>query len=1034
MENKKSYKFDEAFEASKKYFDGDEMAAATWVKKYSIPTEEGEFTELTPDDMHRRMARLFSEVEDKYEVSLDDSLKLKLSEYGYNRGRMTEEEIYDLFKDFKYIIPAGSVMSGLGNPLPVSLSNCWVIKGPEDSLEDIFRVCNEQSQLMKRRGGVGFDISGLRPNGSIVHNSAKMSTGAASFMDLFSNVTNTISQCGRRGALLLSISVSHPDALEFTEKKQDLTKVTGANVSVQIDDEFMKAVENNSDFYQHWPVDSVYMSSETKKEDMEYGKLYPCAYADNVYSSAIKTGGYIRRVKAKELWDQIIHCAWNTAEPGILFSSRHHNYSPDSVYPQFKGTSTNPCLAGDTLIEAREIGTPATIQSSAITIKDIVDGFNKGKEYFVLTCGANGEEWCAVINAFLTKKDAEVVKVEYTTEAGFKSSIRLTPDHKVFCKNEWVEAKDLKPGDALRGGVVESVTPLAEREDVYDLQVENHNFFANGILVHNCGEIFMHEDSCRLIHVNLSSVIENPFTDKARIDDEKLYEITYEAMRLADDLVDLEANSIGKILSKIESDGDKGNTEYKLYKRLLENSLAGRRCGLGFLALSDAIAMLGYKYDSDEGTNAVRHIMRVMFKAEMDCQIDMAITRGAFPAFDKNVEKVGNDWYKMLETDFPELAKKNAMYGRRNVSFNTVAPTGTVALMARRSSGIEPVFMPYYTRRVKCMNPTDRVDFVDQNGEKFTEYVVVHPTLKEWAETKYGSDFSDDWTLSQWEDAYKASPWFGSTAQEIDWKKRVELQSAVQQRITHSISSTVNLPNNVTEEEVSTIYMNAWKSGLKGITVYRDGCRSGVMVSAEKKEEEKPKEVIASAKRRPKSLDCKIFRFSNKGEKWVGVVGMMDGEPYEIFTGMLDKLNIPNWVEEGVIVKNYEMIKDSETGEEKRQSRYDLCYEDKDGYRVCLEGLSRTFNSEYWNYAKLISGLLRHHMSIEYVIKVISTLKLDSSTINTWKNGVIRTLRKFQNSKDDESAGGETCPQCGGRLVRDGGCIHCIDCGWSRCE
>ena len=891
MENKKSYKFDEAFEASKKYFDGDEMAAATWVKKYSIPTEEGEFTELTPDDMHRRMARLFSEVEDKYEVSLDDSLKLKLSEYGYNRGRMTEEEIYDLFKDFRYIIPAGSVMSGLGNPLPVSLSNCWVIKGPEDSLEDIFRVCNEQSQLMKRRGGVGFDISGLRPNGSIVHNSAKMSTGAASFMDLFSNVTNTISQCGRRGALMLSISISHPDALEFTTKKQDLTKVTGANVSVQIDDEFMKAVENNSDFYQHWPVDSVYMSSETKKEDMEYGKLYPCAYADNEYSSAIKTGGYIRRVKAKELWDQIIHCAWNTAEPGILFSSRHHNYSPDSVYSQFRGTSTNPC-----------------------------------------------------------------------------------------------------------------------------------------------GEIFMHEDSCRLIHVNLSSVIENPFTDKARIDDEKLYEITYEAMRLADDLVDLEANSIGKILSKIESDGDKGNTEYNLYKRLLENSLAGRRCGLGFLALSDAIAMLGYKYDSDEGMNTVRHIMRVMFKAEMDCQIDMAITRGAFPAFDKNVEKVGNDWYKMLETDFPELAKKNAMYGRRNVSFNTVAPTGTVALMARRSSGIEPVFMPYYTRRVKCMNPTDRVDFVDQNGEKFTEYVVVHPTLKEWAEAKYGSDFSDDWTLSQWEEAYKASPWFGSTAQEIDWKKRVELQSAVQQRITHSISSTVNLPNNVTEEEVSTIYMNAWKSGLKGITVYRDGCRSGVMVSAEKKEEEKPKEVIASAKRRPKSLDCKIFRFSNKGEKWVGVVGMMDGEPYEIFTGMLDKLNIPNWVEEGVIVKNYEMIKDSETGEEKRQSRYDLCYEDKDGYRVCLEGLSRTFNSEYWNYAKLISGLLRHHMSIEYVIKVISTLKLDSSTINTWKNGVIRTLRKFQNSKDDESAGGETCPQCGGRLVRDGGCIHCIDCGWSRCE
>lgn len=439
MENKKSYKFDEAFEASKKYFDGDEMAAATWVKKYSIPTEEGEFTELTPDDMHRRMARLFSEVEDKYEVSLDDSLKLKLSEYGYNRGRMTEEEIYDLFKDFKYIIPAGSVMSGLGNPLPVSLSNCWVIKGPEDSLEDIFRVCNEQSQLMKRRGGVGFDISGLRPNGSIVHNSAKMSTGAASFMDLFSNVTNTISQCGRRGALMLSISISHPDALEFTIKKQDLTKVTGANVSVQIDDEFMKAVENNSDFYQHWPVDSEYMSSETKKEDMEYGKLYPCTYTDNVYSSAIKTGGYIKRVKAKELWDQIIHCAWNTAEPGILFSSRHHNYSPDSVYPQFKGTSTNPCLAGDTMVKT---------DNGEIEIKQIVEMVNSGHDVSVLTFNeeTKGLEFKKIDDAFLTKKNANVIEIE--TEDGQK--LRLTPDHKVYTENRgWVCASMLTDTDVL---------------------------------------------------------------------------------------------------------------------------------------------------------------------------------------------------------------------------------------------------------------------------------------------------------------------------------------------------------------------------------------------------------------------------------------------------------------------------------------------------------------------------------------------------------------------------------------------------------
>ena len=894
MENKKSYTFEEAFEASKKYFDGDEMAAATWVKKYNIPTEDGRYLELTPDDMHRRMAKCFAEVEDKYEISLDDSLKLKLTEYGYNRGRMTEEEIYNLFKDFKYVIPAGSVMSGLGNPLPVSLSNCWVIKGPQDSLEDIFRVCNEQSQLMKRRGGVGFDISGLRPSGSIVHNSAKSSTGAASFMDLFSNVTNTISQNGRRGALMLSIDIKHPDSLEFITKKQDLTKVTGANVSVQIDDDFMRAVEKDDDYVMQWPVDGIInwdLTSEMNSfKELEYGKLYPMAYTDNEFKSIAKHG-YFKKCKAKEVWETIIHCAWNTAEPGIIFSTRHHNYSPDGVYPQFKGTCTNPC-----------------------------------------------------------------------------------------------------------------------------------------------GEIFMHEDSCRLIHINLASFIDKPFTDDAVIDDEKLYEVTYEAMRLGDDLVDLEANAIKRILAKVEADGDKGNSEYKLYERLLENSLSGRRCGLGFLALSDAIAMLGYKYDSKESLDIVRHIMRIMFKAEMDCQIDMAITRGAFPASNRGLEEKGNEWYVMLKNDFLKLYKKNLKYGRRNVSFNTVAPTGTVSLMARRSSGIEPVFMPYYTRRVKCMNPTDRVDFVDQNGEKFTEYVVVHPTLKEWAEAKYEAEFSDDWTLAQWEEAYKASPWFGSTAQEIDWKKRVELQSIVQQRISHSISSTVNLPNSVSEEEVSTIYMNAWKNNLKGITVYRDGCRSGVMVSAEKKEEEKPKEVVVGAKRRPKSLDCRIFRFSNKGEKWVGVVGMMDGEPYEIFTGMLDKLNIPNWVEEGAIIKNYETVTDEE-GNEVRQSRYDLCYSDRDGYRVCLEGLSRTFNPEYWNYAKLISGLLRHHMSIEYVIKVISTLKLDSSTINTWKNGVIRTLRKFQSSQEEsEPVIGEVCQKCGGRLIRDGGCIHCIDCGWSRCE
>lgn len=572
---------------------------------------------------------------------------------------------------------------------------------------------------------------------------------------------------------------------------------------------------------------------------------------------------------------------------------------------------------------------------------------------------------------------------------------------------------------------------ISRNEDVYDLQVEdNHNFFANGILVHNCGEIFMHEDSCRLIHVNLSSFIENPFTDKARIDDDKLYEVFYETTRLGDDLVDLEANAIRKILEKIESDGDSGNNEHKLYTRLLNNTLKGRRCGVGFFGLSDAVAKLGYKFDSDEGLKAIEHMVKVMFLAELDSETDMAITRGKFVDFDASKERDGNDWYKMVKHDFPKQYNKMMQEGRRNVSFGTAAPTGTVAMLAHCSSGIEPVFMPYYTRRVKCVNKNDRVDFVDRDGEKFTEYITVHPTMKEWAVAKYGN--VDDWNEKQWENAYKKSPWFGSTANDIDWIKRVEIQSIVQNRISHSVSSTCNLPNNVTEEKVSEIYIESWKRGLKGITVYRDGCRSGVMVSTKKEEQKNDKICVNNndAKRRPKSLDAKIVRFSNKGEKWVGIIGMLDGKPYELFTGMLERLNIPSWVDSGTIIKNYEEIEDAENGTMKKVSRYDLCYKDSDGFCVCIEGISRIFNPEFWNYGKLISGLLRHHMPISYITKVISSLKLDDSSINTWKNGVVRVLRKFEG----ETALDEKCPECGGRLVRENGCIHCIDCGYSKCN
>lgn len=859
------------------YFHGDEMSSNVWQNKYALRDAQGNIVEHTPDDMHRRMAKYFAEVEESYEYSEKENVKMKFSSYGYSRTPLTEEKIYKLFKDFKYVVPGGSVMSGLGSAQPVSLSNCWVISGPEDSLNDIFRVCNEQSQLFKRRGGVGFDISKLRPNGAAVHNAAKTTTGPVSFMELFSNVTNTIGQSGRRGALMISMHIDHPDAQEFIEKKQDLTTVTGANVSVQIGDNFMQAVVNDDDYIQHWPIDCV----DFKRVDNEqYDVLYETTNNNNQIC-------YYRKIKAKQLWKVLVHCAWNTAEPGILFKDKHFNYSPDGVYPQFRGTSTNPC-----------------------------------------------------------------------------------------------------------------------------------------------GEIFMHEDSCRLIHVNLSSFIENPFTDKAYIDDEKLYEVFYETIRLGDDLVDLEANAIRRILNKIKNDGGEDNNEYKLYDRLLTNTLKGRRCGVGFFGLSDAIAKLGYKFDSNESMEAIAHMMKVMLMAELDSETDLAISRGSFPDFNPQLENNANEWYKMLRQDFPKQYAKMLNTGRRNVSFGTAAPTGSVAMLAHCSSGIEPIFMPYYTRRVKCTTKSDRVDFVDRDGEKFTEYVTVHPTLKEWADLTTKEDTST-WNEKKWEEVYKKSPWFGSTANDIDWVKRVEIQAIVQKRISHSISSTLNLPNDITEDKISEIYMESWKRGLKGVTVYRDGCRSGVIVSAKKEEEKKDKICVDNAaKRRPKTLEAKIVRFSNKGEKWVGIVGMLDGKPYELFTGMLEKLNIPAWVENATVTKNYEEHFDEETGETKKVSRYDLCYKDSDGFNTCIEGVSRIFNPEFWNYGKLISGLLRHNMPISYIIKVISSLKLDESSINTWKNGVVRALRKFEGTTNLD----EKCPECGGRLVRENGCIHCLDCGYSKCS
>ena len=852
------------------YFNGDELAASTWKNKYAASGEN------TPDDTHKRLAHEFSRIEEKFRWNKNPESSLKLSNYGYSRGHLTEEKIYNLFKDYKYIIPGGSVMSGAGTNELVSLSNCFVVGSPKDSYADIMKTRSEQAQLMKRRGGVGYDLSELRPRGASVNNAAKTSTGAASFMDVCSDITNEVAQNGRRGALMLSMNINHPDIEEFITKKQDLTKVTGANISVKVTDEFMKAVEGDEDYYLRYPVDQDLSYFSKDYLDVEYNKL--TYLEDHRNNNKIF---YIKKVKAKELWNTLMHCAWNTAEPGIMFESTMHNYSPDGVYPNFKMVSTNPC-----------------------------------------------------------------------------------------------------------------------------------------------GEIPMGPyDSCRLIHLNLKSFIEEPFTEKAHLNEELLYETAYEAMRLADDLVELEIEAVSRIINVVKDEDNK--LEYELWNKINNTAIQGRRAGLGFTAMGDAIAMLGLKYDSEECLKMVDQIMKIIFLGELDSNIDMAIERGTFPAYDgyrewhlreNNEAKEGsNDWYEFIRTNFPERANRMSVYGRRNLSFSTVAPTGTVSLMARCSSGIEPIFMPFYQRKRKCMSEGDRVDYTDIKGEKYTLFVVVHPGLMQWASMKYGKteeELNKEWTIKEWEDAFKESPYHGSTAPEINWHQRVKLQGIVQKYITHSISSTVNLDNKTTEEEIANIYIESWKEGLKGITIYRDGCREGVLTGISNESNNKVDSIPSTlAPKRPKELEADYYQVKVKGEQFIVVVGLMDGKPYEIFafrpTEMM--INFPN--HKGKIIKV-------------KKAKYS--FESDKLYIPDLKVLTTDIEERA---ATLYSSmLLRHGVDIEFIIK---TAKKVNDNIVSFSSAMCRILSKYVKSNEVK---GEVCPECGGKLVRDGGCIHCPDCGWSRCS
>ena len=839
------------------YFNGDELAASTWLNKYAKRDEHGNIVEQTPADMHRRMAKEFARIEKQYDDNALPFDQEKFSKHYHKRKPLTEKRIFELFNKFKYVIPAGSVMAGLGADKPVSLSNCFVLPSPEDSYSSIMMTRLNQAELMKRRGGVGYDLSNLRPRGAAVNNAAVTSTGAASFMDVCSDVTNEVAQQGRRGALMISMNANHPDVEEFIEKKQDLTKVTGANVSVQVTDEFMKAVEEDKDYLLRWPVDAFNDPYNVMPQDYEeYNKLY-----------SIKTNnhkGYVKKVKAKEIWDKIIHCTWNTAEPGVIFRDRMVNFSPDGCYTKYRGVSTNPC-----------------------------------------------------------------------------------------------------------------------------------------------GEIFMSgNESCRLIAINMLSFIDKPFTKDAKLNVSRVYDVTYDAMRLGDDLVDLENEAVRRILDVVKDD----KYAVDVWTGILEKGENGRRCGLEFTALSDMCAAMGYKFCTKEANEFVKWVCRLMLSAVLDCQADMALERGTFPDYDNNVEN-SNEWYKFISEEYPERYRMLNELGRRNISFTTAGPTGTISMLTQTSSGIEPVFMPYYVRRRKCVTADDRVDYTDKLGINFTEFVVVHPQLKKWAEANMSELLSkfDELTEKEWEEIYKQSPWYESCAQDIDWGRRVEVQGIVQKYlITHSISSTVNLPNNVSKEEVSNIYMEAWRNGLKGITVYRDGSREGIMIKKEQKKEDDKFESYVSAPKRPKTLHADFYSTKVKGEVFYVMVGLYKNKPYEIFVYKSDdNKQISNHT--GTITKVKKSVYKYESDQ------------------IVIGNISQKLSTEELATALYSSMLMRTGANLKYIIKTAQ--KVDDN-IASFTSAMVRILRKYLK---EETLEGEKCPECGGKLIRENGCIHCIDCGWSRC-
>jgi len=1149
-----SYNRKEVEKEAIKYFKNDTLSRDVWINKYALKDSDDNIYELTPNDMHNRLASELNRIEEKYPNPL------------------SKDKIFDLIKDFKYIVPQGSPMSGIGNNMQVvSLSNCFVVGNQSDSYGGIMNTDQEQVQLMKRRGGVGHDLSHIRPNKSPVKNSALTSTGVVPFMERYSNSTREVAQDGRRGALMLSISVEHPDAEEFIDAKMEKGKVTGANVSVRINDEFMNCVLDGKPYTQKYPIGS-----------------------DNPT--------YTKEINAEKLWKKIVHNAWKSAEPGILFWDTVQRESLPDMYPEhgFTTTSTNPCVVGDTLIAVAD-------GRNAVTIKELVDD---GKDVPVYSTNplTGRVEIKMGRSPRKTKNNTEVWKL--TLDDG--SEFIATPDHKILLKNlEYVDLKNLKTGDSIspfysfdsnnyrqisRSGVqmkggnfrnnrqyrlinefyngaidskkyhihhkdynskndsidnlelmlIEEHKKLHSHkmmgdnnpyhnmsdewkfnfashkgennpryinisneelilkgkelflkkgklvkkdwikfakenkipqflgndfrfssfnnfknqvvdnhkvvsvefygyEDVYNITVDdNHNYnvitskedenyiTSSGISVKNCGEIpLCPYDSCRLLAINLYSYVVNPFEDDAYFDFDLFSEHAQYAQRFMDDIVDLEIEKVDKILEKIKTDPEPDEikaVEIKLWEKIKEKSHQGRRTGLGITAEGDMLAALGYKYGTKDATDFSVEVHKTLAVNAYKSSITMAKERGAFDVwdFDKEfdnpfLQRIWNE----LTHEYQEMYQK---YGRRNIALLTIAPTGSVSIMTQTTSGIEPVFLPVYTRRRK-INPNDKStksSFIDEVGDHWEEYNVFHPKFKVWASKKgYDVNELEKMKASEIQPIIEKSPYFGASSNDVDWLEKVEMQGRIQKWVDHSISVTVNLPNNVTEELVSNVYEAGWKSGCKGITVYRDGSRSGVLVS---KVEKKPNVFQENnAPRRPKSLQCDVIRFTNKGEKWIGFLGLMDNRPYEIFTGLQESVNIPNYIEVGEIIK-------SKNAEVDGHSRYDLKYIDKDGYVQEFRGLSRAFNREFWNTGRLVSGILRHGMPLPNVLALLDKLDFgDSEIIASWRNGVKRMIKKY--IKDGTKISGEECPICHSHnIVFKEGCKTCLDCNWSKCD